>query len=491
MRKFRLPLFLLLCAVAASAHVLPLFLLLPAQTPNLKLSLPDANSCDLGSHINANATALDNYLSGRSVVPALSTLVVNKVFYVDPTSGDPCEQITHDYAIAPPAGAHIIVGPGTGTCAAPVHFSTSAKPVTVECQRGVTPWSPPKNEGNPVGATTLIYTGSGAFFTFITQTHSEISGCTLIGPDGITGSTAKGVVISSYYFRADDNDISGFGNGGIVFGDNSFISDFNRNSIHDNGPGGGQDVIFPAGVADAGENITFNGGVLGGAIEHKMASFNLGCVQVNGGADFHFNHVSLDQCGVTANGKNAHLDWTDSHGETPNGAANSPFMQFGPSCSSCYIAWKGGFILEDTPVSGRTSFFVDNSTVSNVNNELIIDSGTMQPAEIVPQLVLINHGCCDQVSVGSIQNGVGGGRFTAMIGGSPYGFTNLTPAGSIQLGGTGDWISGLPPASSNAGRWYVVHDSSPISAEGQPCVHVTSEAAVALAFSNGVVWKCF
>jgi hypothetical protein len=50
-------------------------------------------------------------------------------------------------------------------------------------------------------------------------------------------------------------------------------------------------------------------------------------------------------------------------------------------------------------------------------------------------------------------------------------------------------VSALPSAASNPGLMMYVTDSTTISAEGQTCVGSSSNKA--LAFSNGVSWKCF
>lgn len=50
-------------------------------------------------------------------------------------------------------------------------------------------------------------------------------------------------------------------------------------------------------------------------------------------------------------------------------------------------------------------------------------------------------------------------------------------------------VSALPVASSSAGKFFVVTDSTLVSSEGQRCVGGGGETA--LAFSNGSVWKCF
>ena len=60
---------------------------------------------------------------------------------------------------------------------------------------------------------------------------------------------------------------------------------------------------------------------------------------------------------------------------------------------------------------------------------------------------------------------------------------------ATSLNTTGIPVASLPLATSNLGRMITVTDSTSISAEGQTCVG--SGTNVALAFSNGVSWKCF
>lgn len=60
-------------------------------------------------------------------------------------------------------------------------------------------------------------------------------------------------------------------------------------------------------------------------------------------------------------------------------------------------------------------------------------------------------------------------------------------AASVSLNAT--TVGALPSAASNAGKMFRVSDSTSISAEGQMCAGGSSN--VALAFSNGSIWKCF
>jgi Pectate lyase superfamily protein len=76
-----------------------------------------------------------------------------------------------------------------------------------------------------------------------------------------------------------------------------------------------------------------------------------------------------------------------------------------------------------------------------------------------------------------------------------------TASGGAALGSVEPWkslnlagitVASLPSASGNAGQVREVNDSTTISAEGQTCVGGNATPPnVALAFSNGSVWKCF
>jgi len=77
-----------------------------------------------------------------------------------------------------------------------------------------------------------------------------------------------------------------------------------------------------------------------------------------------------------------------------------------------------------------------------------------------------------------------------------YGGTAINSVwAKVSLNGTGLVVTGtttvasLPSASANIGGMVRVSDSTSVSAEGQTCVGSSSN--VALAFSNGTVWKCF
>lgn len=68
-------------------------------------------------------------------------------------------------------------------------------------------------------------------------------------------------------------------------------------------------------------------------------------------------------------------------------------------------------------------------------------------------------------------------------------FTALNISASASLAPGSTTVSALPAAATKTGRMFSVSDSTPIASEGQVCVSGGTDKA--LAFSNGVVWKCF
>jgi hypothetical protein len=406
------------------------------------LSIANAVTLTINGPLQAPGAGIFAYTGTGSV--ALGGLAAAHVIPNWFPGSDMGAQLMNAAAALPTNGGTLYPAPGSYRVATAVDFVSSTKAVTVSCERGV------HGSGGgttPLGATTeFTYSGTGAFFRFDAQTHSGMYGCTLIGPDGITGTTAIGALVggganNGLFDNFSHNDISGFGNGGLVFGNNVYIAIFQENVIHDNGPNGGKNIVIPKGLLNFGENLTFFGGIL----SNKTAPFSATCVDIERGTDIHFVDVSFDHCGLTANSLNVDVYLTDNHVENTGGPTPLPFFTLGPECTFCYLDWRGGYIREDTP-SARTDFFEDNSTFTDVNNQISITSGIMVPSENVVQLVLVNHPCCDQVSVGPIQNGQGGFTFTSMVGGNPIGSIAISPINGIEVYKTAG-IIGRPGAS--------------------------------------------
>lgn len=379
------------------------------------LSIPAGARLTINGPLQAPAARIFSY-SGNSSV-SLGSLAAEHVMVNWFPGADIGEQFTNALAALPASGGTLYPALGSYQFAKTVDFTSGTKAVTVQCEKG----SYNSNGTSYSGPTTLIYTGSGPAFVFNGNTHSGMSGCTLVGPDGTTDQTAQGVVIGGsgggVFDNFSQNDISGFGNGGLIISSNTYIVMLQENVIHDNGPNGSSNVIVPSGVTQEGENITFLGGLLG----NKSSSFSQSCVNLKSSGEYKFNHVSFDQCGVEGNALDVELFFSDSHMENPNGATSNSWVTLGANCSWCMLEWRGGSIREDYS-SSRTDFFEDDSTVANVNNQINIESGVMVPAEIMTPktgaLVYINHPCCDAVTVGPVQNGQGGYTFAEMVGGN-------------------------------------------------------------------------
>lgn len=407
------------------------------------LSIANAVKLTINGPVQAPGAQIFAYSGTGSV--ALGGLASEHVIPNWFPGSDMGSQLVNAAAALPENGGVLYPAPGSYRIATAVDFTSSSKAVTVWCAKGV--------HGNPFGTTPLgaatefTYSGTGAFFSLNAQTHSGMYGCTLIGPDGNTGETAIGVIVgggsnNGIFDEFSHNDISGFGNGGLLLGNEVYIAIFEDNVIHDNGPNGGKNILVPPSTLNFGENITFIGGIL----TNKTAPFSTRCVNIQKSTDMHFVGVSFDHCGLTADALNVDIYLDDNHVENTGGTTPLPFFQFGPNCSFCYLDWRGGYIREDTP-SARVDFFEDNSTVSNVNNQISITSGIMVPSQNTPQLVLINHPCCDQVSVGPIQNGQGGYTFTSMVGGTPIGSIAVSPINGIEVYKTSVGIYGRQGAS--------------------------------------------
>lgn len=331
------------------------------------------------------------------------------------------------YAALPASGGVIRVA-GNQTYSTGISFSTSTKPVMIKCVQGTNNNNPPFS-----GPTTLTYTGTGAFFTFNNgNLHGGMEGCTLVGPDGTTGATAQGVLLggtnSASYSYFDNDDISGFGDGGLAFTTNSYVNTFVNMTIHDNGPvATAINILFPPGISNAGENTNF----IGGSFSNKGSGFNTACVDLENGGDFHFIGTSFDQCGMTINNQ-AEVDLTSPHFENPNAATAKDFITIGAAGSAYRLNIVNGVFAEDG-ASTRTEFIGENSSVTNHGGFINIVGTTFSAAEngtVVLKNLTAN--CCAQSYIGEM--GTAGGDAVGTTSGFFF-VNNSYSQGVMQLGG--------------------------------------------------------
>ena len=66
---------------------------------------------------------------------------------------------------------------------------------------------------------------------------------------------------------------------------------------------------------------------------------------------------------------------------------------------------------------------------------------------------------------------------------------SLTGSGKPVLIPASTVVASLPAAASNVGAMITVSDSTAVAVKGQNCAG--SSTNTALAFSNGMVWRCF
>lgn len=349
-------------------------------------------------------------LSGLSLaqtnVGSILATKLNKTRYVGITSLDIGGQVNAAYANCPATGCDIRVIDGSYSFSTAIVFGTAGKPIYLQCNPGS--WS---NGVTVAAPAKLIYAGTGAAVTFQSGISGGMSGCTLFGPG--TATSSQGLLVQTQNSLFSQNDISNF-NVGIQFGSNAYIDTFTQNFIHDNGVSGAGNIYAPGSLSSFGENITFNGG----SISNKASAFAANCVNLQSGSDFHFNHVSFDQCGITLNNTGVHVDLIEPHFENPNGGSALPFVTIDINCQFCSFTTSDGYWYENTSGAGRTEFIKEQSTVANVENMVTINGGTYAPSENVAQLVNSTHGCCSAVTVDGIQNGIGGFTFTNMFGGN-------------------------------------------------------------------------
>jgi len=323
------------------------------------------------------------------------------------------------YAACPSTGCHIVFGPGAFNVSTPAVFATAGKPVFLECAPGV------DNNQSANGAITqfnwtLTSGGSptGTAITVDAGTGSHIRGCSLQGPGPGASNKSIGLQWSlnngCIYCTTEKMDIGGFGIG-EKFGNNVYIGKQTDMTIHDNGQSVGQNMLFPAALTNFGENITFEGGSCSSKGAYSAKSIN-----ILSGGDFHFNHMSMDGCGITIGGTNIFLDLEEPHFEAPSGPTTTAYITIGPAANVVNLNLKDGRIYEGYP-SGRTSFILDSSRVANKEVQVSVHGTNITPDE--PNVYLYQNSgsaCCPVIYATALQNGIEGPQLAGLVTGLVY-----------------------------------------------------------------------
>lgn len=373
----------------------------------IELDLPQPNTfCAAGLSCTVPSSWT---FTRKATAPTNNPCASNGTFTVD--TGNTCgwaganagAWINSAYAALPSSGGRISVSPGTysGVSTA-ISFATRDKPVTLTCPDGVSSNSP------ATAPAVLKFTGTGTFITLDTGGFlSKIQGCMLVGPDGNTGTTTSGITVggstSSVTTTLDHVDISGFGNGGLVFANDAYIFTCFVCSIHDNGPSGGQNVVVLSGLGPFGENISFVGGSIYNS--STISAVSPTCFNIQTGGDFSFFGTSLDNCGLTINSgsaANTVLTLSHAHLET-NISTTTDFISTGATANSVEINIDGA-VFREGATSSRTEFISDNSTVSNHGFLLNVMGVQVKAAETVTNFFQPGTQCCPAVNVFGYQN---------------------------------------------------------------------------------------
>lgn len=185
----------------------------------------------------ATARAAEGYTQPRRMTP----FAVDEADFLGEDLG---QRINAAYASLPSTGGEILVGRG-GSFAMPIAFNTPGKPVLLT--------------GIPGDIVTLTFTGTGTAMTFDYGTGHRMGhglrDLTLTGPGNSTATI--GVVFGGangaegIEFR--DFKIQSFGVN-LQMGSHTWLASFEHGMIRD----GGTNVLLPAGLTEAGEQIAFH-----------------------------------------------------------------------------------------------------------------------------------------------------------------------------------------------------------------------------------------
>ncbi len=294
-------------------------------------------------------------------------------------------------ATCPSNGCSIYVPPAS-TC---YSFSTSI----------VLPFNGVDLEGGGNQATCLQYTGAGTAVEV--QNWSRISNIKLYNASG----AGTGLLIVGAYSKLDHVTIQGFALG-ETFGNDTYLDAHDHVILYNNT----QDLLYPSGLTNSGEHITFSHSVF---IQTALAGadkFPGTCVQINGG-DITFDSSSFDECGINLNGTGTQLTLIAPHFEDINGTTSIPFVTLDTTCSFCTFNSFGGQWLEDAATT-RTSFVAAKETAANVGIHVTLTGGLFMPYQTVTQLALDSSNCCAQGEIIGVQNSGGGASFTNLFGGT-------------------------------------------------------------------------
>jgi hypothetical protein len=225
----------------------------------------------------------------------------------------------------------------------------------------VLPFSSIKLNGGGKYATCLQYTGtSGVALT--AKNWSTVSNLKLLGPGG-TGAT--GLLVEGAYSNFDHLVINGFGLG-LTFGNNTYQDNFSDVNIETNN----QNIYYPTGLTNSGENISFELSTISGGGTFTNC-FQIGTPGTLVGAELSFADTSFDTCQVVNN--EGILKVYGGHFEDGGAAADHPFLKTYSSNLDATTGDAGSFLygvsveFDTAAPTGTGAFEVDKFGQLHVN----------------------------------------------------------------------------------------------------------------------------
>jgi hypothetical protein len=193
-------------------------------------------------------------------------------------------------------------------------------------------------------------------------------GCKWLGPGRSGSSTlfklggsngAEGVLIA-------ENTISGFGKA-FTFSDNVWNTDFDHDTVNNNG----QNLYFPDGTVNSGENVEVNGGSWSNDYSPAVNPFQFKCIEdaSNGFTSIYFIGVATDLCqgAITATSGLVNVYVIGGHGENPGNV--TPAYDFWTVAAPAVATAKNNLTISDyTILQGA-------SATSSIPSELITCNG--------------------------------------------------------------------------------------------------------------------
>ena len=245
----------------------------------------------------------------------------------------------------------------------------------------------------------------------------------------------------------------------------------------------------------------------GGGTNGSSSFSGIGNIQVGMGDPYQFACTGSSSGGTVAAGtyylSAAYEDAAGNEGQLS--AEVGPITTTGStssfSCTWSNQTFEAGSVVATRIFTGTASeTYTLRYRTTNTNSFTVVGSGgtSAAPTQLMPTastMALI-------ASFGRTRNQSATNEFFGMGTNVSVGVGTQTPSASYKMDIVGaggiraaklttltTTVGALPSAASNAGAMIAVSDSTAVAAEGQTCVGGSSNTA--LAFSNGVIWKCF